>query len=191
MSIFYEPPEPTRECFTCDRVGCLGCAQPSQSAFGCAQCGIDERSHGMEATSEGIHTWQKPSQQQIKGRMLARRAAEGAGPTESGEAVSAPALTAERFAQIRQEQPTEWLPNPWTINEVEADGDTPGYWQVLHDGTVIATLPDWAGNLALWMANSPDDIRDLLAEVERLRTAVPHAMRGMKEDAKRREAVES
>lgn len=25
MSIFYEPPGPIRECFTCDRVGCPGC----------------------------------------------------------------------------------------------------------------------------------------------------------------------
>ena len=82
---------------------------------------------------------------------------------------SAP-LTAQRYAEIRQGQPTEWLPKPWTIHQIEGDGETPGYWQVLHEETVIATLPDWAGNLALWMASAPDDIRDLLAEVERMYT---------------------
>ncbi|MGP3737946.1 hypothetical protein ACTWJ9_33085 (plasmid) [Streptomyces sp. GDS52] len=42
--------------------------------MGCARCGIDRRGHGIQAAADGTHTWQKPSQQQIKDRMNARRA---------------------------------------------------------------------------------------------------------------------
>lgn len=82
-------------------------------------------------------------------------------------------LSPERLAEIRQGQPTDWLPARWSIHQIDGDGETASdYWQVCHGGTVLATLPDWAGNLALWMANSPDDIRDLLAEVVRLTARV-------------------
>jgi hypothetical protein len=43
--------------------------------MGCARCGIDQRGHGVQASADGTHTWQQPSQQQIKQRMCARRAA--------------------------------------------------------------------------------------------------------------------
>lgn len=43
--------------------------------MGCRQCGIDRRGHGIQATSSGSHTWEKPTQEQIKTRMLERRAA--------------------------------------------------------------------------------------------------------------------
>jgi hypothetical protein len=42
--------------------------------MGCGRCGIDEDLHASQATSDGSHTWQQPTQQQIKDRMLARRA---------------------------------------------------------------------------------------------------------------------
>lgn len=45
--------------------------------MGCRQCGIDERGHGIQATYDGTHTWEQPTQEQIKTRMLARRAALG------------------------------------------------------------------------------------------------------------------
>ncbi|WP_371099906.1 hypothetical protein [Streptomyces sp. PU_AKi4] len=41
--------------------------------MGCARCGIDRRGHAIQASADGTHTWQQPSQQQIKDRMLARR----------------------------------------------------------------------------------------------------------------------
>ena len=41
--------------------------------MGCRRCGIERRGHGIQATVDGSHTWQQPTQQQIKGRMLARR----------------------------------------------------------------------------------------------------------------------
>lgn len=56
-------------------------------------------------------------------------------------------LSPGRLADIRQTQPTAWTSNPWTIREVDGNGDCPDVWQVLHDGTVLATLPDWAGSL--------------------------------------------
>ncbi|MEV5915745.1 hypothetical protein AB0M00_43545 [Streptomyces chartreusis] len=43
--------------------------------MGCRLCGIDQRGHGIQTGSNGSHTWQKPTQQQIKARMAARRSA--------------------------------------------------------------------------------------------------------------------
>ncbi|WP_326779664.1 hypothetical protein OG481_01885 [Streptomyces longwoodensis] len=43
---------------------------------GCRWCGRDERSHGCwYMPRRGFHTWEQPTQAQIKARMLARRAA--------------------------------------------------------------------------------------------------------------------
>ena len=44
------------------------------SPTGCRWCGIDQRGHGIQAGSDGRHAWTRPTQQQIKDRMLARRA---------------------------------------------------------------------------------------------------------------------
>lgn len=41
--------------------------------MGCARCGIDQRGHAIQAGTDGSHTWQKPSQQQIRDRLNARR----------------------------------------------------------------------------------------------------------------------
>ncbi|MCZ4510423.1 hypothetical protein O3Q52_19965 [Streptomyces sp. ActVer] len=41
---------------------------------GCRHCGIEQRGHGIQAASDGSHIWTPPTQQQIKNRMLARRA---------------------------------------------------------------------------------------------------------------------
>ncbi|MFF7142263.1 hypothetical protein ACFZB5_13575 [Streptomyces nodosus] len=43
--------------------------------MGCRHCGIDRRGHAIQAGTGGSHTWQQPSQQQIKDRMHARRVA--------------------------------------------------------------------------------------------------------------------
>lgn len=42
---------------------------------GCRLCGIAERGHAIQTGRNGSHTWQQPTQQQIKDRMRARRAA--------------------------------------------------------------------------------------------------------------------
>ncbi|MEV4970628.1 hypothetical protein [Streptomyces scopuliridis] len=80
--------------------------------------------------------------------------------------MSAP-LTPQREAIIRQQQPGDWLSGAWTIREMQIDGTD--VWQVLNDGTVLATLPDWAGNLALWIAETHEDVPELLAMLGRSR----------------------
>ncbi|MFD6496768.1 hypothetical protein [Streptomyces sp. NPDC060188] len=42
--------------------------------MGCGRCGIDKDVHAIQAASDDTHTWQQPTQQQIRDRMLARRA---------------------------------------------------------------------------------------------------------------------
>jgi len=46
-------------------------ANPSPN--GCRRCGIDERGHAIQVGVDGSHTWEAPTQEQIKERMLARR----------------------------------------------------------------------------------------------------------------------
>lgn len=42
----------------------------------CRWCGIDQRPHARQWTDEaGMHTWEPPTQEQIKDRMRARRSA--------------------------------------------------------------------------------------------------------------------
>lgn len=44
--------------------------------MGCRWCSIDQHGHGRQYVEPiGWHQWQQPTQQQIKDRMLARRAA--------------------------------------------------------------------------------------------------------------------
>lgn len=82
-------------------------------------------------------------------------------------------LSPEREAIIRQQQPGDWLSGAWTIRETEtADGDV---WQVMHQGQVLATLPDWAGNLALWIAETHEDVPELLATLDEFRAAAEAA----------------
>lgn len=55
----------------------------------------------------------------------------------------------------------DWLNGPWV------QGETPeGTHQVIHKetNTVIATLPAWAGSVALWMCVARDALPALLAE---------------------------
>ncbi|MFE0819115.1 hypothetical protein [Streptomyces sp. NPDC058847] len=44
--------------------------------YGCAHCGVVQRVHGRRyMTGAGMHGWERPSEEQVKDRMLARRAA--------------------------------------------------------------------------------------------------------------------
>jgi len=48
--------------------------------YGCTHCGIPRRMHGRRWNRRvGMHPWEFPTQEQIKARMLARRAARKAG----------------------------------------------------------------------------------------------------------------
>jgi len=47
------------------------------SPNGCRLCGIEQRGHAIQVGRDGSHTWQPPTQQQIKNRMHARREGKG------------------------------------------------------------------------------------------------------------------
>jgi hypothetical protein len=58
----------------------------------------------------------------------------------------------------------EWLAGPWVQELIESeDGD---HYQVTHkeSGQVLATLPAWAGSIALWMCVARDAVPALLAD---------------------------
>lgn len=104
-------------------------------------------------------------------------------------------LTPEREAIIRQQQPGDWLAEPWMIRETDTVDGT--VWQVTHKGTVLATLPDWAGNLALWIAETHEDVPELLAELDRTRAVnadlydrLDRAARGWRETQREVERLE-
>lgn len=48
-------------------------SEATLNPMGCARCGIDQRGHAIQAGADGTHTWQQPTQKQIKERMRARR----------------------------------------------------------------------------------------------------------------------
>ncbi|MEW2266910.1 hypothetical protein [Streptomyces sp. NPDC047868] len=63
----------------------------------------------------------------------------------------------------------EWLTGPWVQQPVESpDGD---HYTVTHkaSGQLLATLPHWAGSIALWMCVARDAFPALLADNDQLR----------------------
>lgn len=96
----------------------------------------------------------------------------------SARPVPAPAdtspLTPEREQEIRETHPGEWYDGPWTQEYVDSEGGDPAYCRVVHhkSGEVLATLPDFAGPIALFIADAHDAVPELLGELDRLRTDV-------------------
>ncbi|MFP3986953.1 hypothetical protein U9R90_05500 [Streptomyces sp. E11-3] len=80
-------------------------------------------------------------------------------------------LMPDREAEIRETHPGAWYDGPWVQGYVEAAGDEPAYCRVVHleSGTVLATLPDFAGDIALFIADAHDAVPELLAELDRAR----------------------
>jgi predicted nuclease with TOPRIM domain len=77
-------------------------------------------------------------------------------------------LSPERLAEIRDTDPGDWYRAPWTTEYVDSDGDEPDYYRVKSEGETIATLPDFAGPLALFIADAREAVPELLGEVDRL-----------------------
>jgi hypothetical protein len=78
-------------------------------------------------------------------------------------------LTDEQLAAVEQTL-HEHLGSGWTQEYVEGDGDEPAYYRVATAaGTVVATVPDWAGSVALFLAEAQDYVPQLLGEIRRLR----------------------
>ena len=80
-------------------------------------------------------------------------------------------LIPEREQEIRETQLGNWYDGPWTQGYVEGSGDDLAYYRVKHaeSGTTLATLPDWAGPIALFIADAHDAVPELLAELDRVR----------------------
>ncbi|MEV6547918.1 hypothetical protein AB0M57_04315 [Streptomyces sp. NPDC051597] len=81
------------------------------------------------------------------------------------------ALDPVRLEEIRDCQLGDWYQAPWDTDFVEGDGmSNPSFWRVVEreSGHVVATLPDWAGGIALWIADAREAVPELLAEVDRL-----------------------
>jgi hypothetical protein len=76
-------------------------------------------------------------------------------------------MSPKREAIVRREMADTTYGGTWHIRENTVDGVD--VWEVTHQGTVLATLPDWAGNLAMEIADAPDNIRQLFASVDQLR----------------------
>lgn len=83
------------------------------------------------------------------------------------------AMTDERLESIEQAHVGDYLGYGWTQDYIEADGGEPAYYKVATaDGTTVATMPDWAGGIALFLAEAHDAVPQLIAEIRRLRATV-------------------
>lgn len=89
--------------------------------------------------------------------------------------MSAP-LSEQQLAEIRDVDPGDWYAGPWTVEYVETNGDDFAHYVVKEpDGQIVASLPDWAGPLAHFIAEARTAMPALVAEVERLRAALSEA----------------
>lgn len=83
-------------------------------------------------------------------------------------------LSPQREQEIRETHPGEWYDGPWTQDYVDSNGDEPAYCRVVHheSGTTLATLPDFAGSIALFIADAHDAVPELLATLDAERAKV-------------------
>jgi hypothetical protein len=114
-------------------------ARPS-SPMGCRLCGIEQRGHGIQATAGGSHTWQQPTSEQIKQRMLARR------QQATEELCSVQQQTVDRAQQMHAErqQLTDQADAYLTLQGIEeSESQRPGCGWLPVDAT---TDCDWDPN---------------------------------------------
>ncbi|MGY5127361.1 hypothetical protein [Streptomyces nigrescens] len=81
------------------------------------------------------------------------------------------ALSADREQEIRESHPGDWYAGEWRTQDVDSTTDEYAHYVVKHreSGQTLATLPDWAGPIALFIADAHDAVPELLAEIDRLR----------------------
>ncbi|MCX5407456.1 hypothetical protein OHA37_26785 [Streptomyces sp. NBC_00335] len=82
-------------------------------------------------------------------------------------------MSPQREAIVRREMADTTYGNTWHIRENTVEGTD--VWEVTHEGAVLATLPAWAGHLAMEIADAPDNIRQLFASVDQLRAELAEA----------------
>lgn len=82
-------------------------------------------------------------------------------------------LPEDRLAEIEATLLGEWLAGSWRTEYIEGDGDEPACYRVKSaEGIVLATLPDWAGPIATFLADAHESVEELLADNARLRAEV-------------------
>jgi hypothetical protein len=83
-------------------------------------------------------------------------------------------LSNERLAEIRSTLLGCWYSGEWRLRH--PSGNT-GPVQIIHSGgqgdTVLAELPDFAADIAVFIADAHEAVPELLAEVDRLRADDP------------------
>ncbi|MGW6454987.1 hypothetical protein ACWF94_03530 [Streptomyces sp. NPDC055078] len=102
-------------------------------------------------------------------------AVRGALPVPLGHAGPGDGLSSERLQDIRECDLGDWYRGAWRIEGIDPDDPgEPAYCTVTHveSGTVLATLPDWAGLIAVAIAEWHEAVPELLAEVDRLRARI-------------------
>lgn len=80
-------------------------------------------------------------------------------------------LTDEQLEAVQQTLHDHLGPD-WTQDYIEGTSDEPAYYRVATaTGTVVATVPDWAGSIAMFLVEAHDYVPKLLTEITRLRAA--------------------
>lgn len=123
--------------------------KPAPNPMGCRRCGIDQRGHAIQAGVDGSHTWEKPTDEQIKQRMLARR------QQATQELCSVQQQTTDRMQQVRAHRelltdqlysadPTDQADAYLTLQGIDdAESQAPGCGWLPADAT---TECDWDPN---------------------------------------------
>lgn len=79
-------------------------------------------------------------------------------------------LTDDQLNAIAAAHVGDYLGFEWTQEYVEGDGDDPAYYRVqTKNGLTVATLPDWAGGVALFLPEAHDAVPALVVEVQHAR----------------------
>ncbi|MEU3903256.1 hypothetical protein AB0F20_05505 [Streptomyces goshikiensis] len=75
-----------------------------------------------------------------------------------------------RLAEIAESHPGDWYSGEWRTEYIEGTADELSCYVVKHQesGTILAELPDWAGPIALFIADAHDAVPELVAEVRSL-----------------------
>lgn len=81
-------------------------------------------------------------------------------------------ITEQQLAEFTESHPGDWYAGEWRTEYNESTDDQPSHYVVKHQasGQVLAELPDWAGPIALFVADAHDAVPALLAEIRRLKS---------------------
>ncbi|MFF7184672.1 hypothetical protein ACFZAR_05435 [Streptomyces sp. NPDC008222] len=80
-------------------------------------------------------------------------------------------LDLDRLTEIEESHPGDWYAGEWRSEYVDSTTDQPAHYRVKHQesGHVLAELPDFAGGIALFIADAHDAVPGMAAEIRRLR----------------------